>query len=622
MSEETSEVRTILIAVDEVRLGGQSGSSQRRALRVRAFRKADQSRPAKNVGVLYRVVHGPVALSGGERSGPVEVRTDDRGEATIDLQLVESGYALVAAELKKDPDQRVFFETVTEGVVDRLTVWCQPPLGEPGTFGAEISAVDFRGDPVEGASLLFEAQMGLTQGIEGAVAERGAGRYEGKVEILRSGCWELVAQDDLTRTSAHTCLRVVPGDPHGIRFVGEVDPRRQEPYDRVTLRARLEDGRGNALDPSRLSCRTLDGESIPVVPVGEEAQATVRAAGYTTVPVVFEDPESNLQEEITVLFSAVWFSDPGPVFAGDTFRHTLYLIPPPDRPADHATVEVEFDPKLVAFESFEPFSHSGPTFHSKAAVHDKLLTIELEGPHAITAEEYPTGVPIGEVTWVCQGEGKFCFSAVARMSPSTPPWKQCPEQKKRDTRKVCLNIIYEGAKAAYKAIGTTIANTAENLIGSADNVSRCCPILDLDVHYETIGDILIKGAIGADGAVTTSTGRNGDFQKLFRALRGMPNTVIKDKCINMVLVPINIGGVGGLTLPGPPGDSVVDPVALGNLTGQAGAHELGHALGLSAADGLADINDPTNLMHKQLPVGTKLSPEQCKKIQETLGSYS
>jgi hypothetical protein len=88
-----------------------------------------------------------------------------------------------------------------------------------------------------------------------------------------------------------------------------------------------------------------------------------------------------------------------------------------------------------------------------------------------------------------------------------------------------------------------------------------------------------------------------------------------------VLIPIN-AGAGGLTLPGPPGDSVVDPTTAANLVGQAGAHEAGHALGLDPAAGLADFCDPTNLMHKQLPVGTMLTDVQCRRIQETLGSYS
>lgn len=620
MAKETKSdgVRTVLVAVDEVRLGGLSGSSMMGYLRVRAFRKADFERPAKNVGVVYRVVKGPVTL-GEDGESELEVRTDERGEATVDLALAEPGYALIAVELKKNPQQRVFFETVTEGVVDRLSLYAPRGLDAPGVCEAEIVAVDWLGAPVSGAELIFEASRGIGITVAGEAEEAGEGRYRAKVELERSGCWTLVAQDDRTRTSVQECLSVDPGDAQRIRFVGEVDPRRAEPYDRVTLRARLEDAKGNALDPRRLGCRTLDGEPLRAVAVGEEAQVEVRAVGYTTVPILFEDRESAVSEEITVLFSAVWLSDPGPVFAGEPFANLLYLIPPPDRPADHATVEIELDPELVRFEALHPAADGGPRFTAETHVDGDLLTITLEGEHPVTAAEYPTGVPIGTLQWTCRGEGQFCFSAVARMSPSTPPWKQCPDQKKKDTRTVCLNVIYDAAKPAHKAVGTTIASTTESIVGSADNVSRCCPILDLKVSYETIGDILIKGAVGADGAVTTYTPPNGDFQKLFKALRGMPNTVIENDCINLVLVPINANALG-LTLPGPPGDSVIDPTRSGTHTGKTGAHELTHALGLDGA--LGDLNDPTNLQHFQRPVGTKLTAEQCKKIQQTLGSYS
>lgn len=142
----------------------------------------------------------------------------------------------------------------------------------------------------------------------------------------------------------------------------------------------------------------------------------------------------------------------------------------------------------------------------------------------------------------------------------------------------------------------------------------------MKVRYQTIGSILINGAVGTDGAVTTYTGATGELQQLFAALRAMPNTVIAPNCINMVLIPINAGG-GGLTLPGPPGDSVVDPVALGANTG---AHEAGHALGLTARDpNLAHGPDPNNLMHAPTTAAsTMLTDVQCRKIQETLGSYS
>lgn len=613
--------RTILVAVSPPRLRMESGSESGDAFRVRAFRGGDFSRPARRVAIRYTVVSGPLEILDGDDPASRVVRTDRRGEASVGVRLPRRGYSLVAAELANHPDQRVFFEAVTEGVVDRLSLYPEPAAAGAGRIEAELVAADFRDAPVAGATLVFEASQPIDTVLGGRIEERGEGRYRGTIETGLAGCFTLTAQDALTRTSIQTCLVVPPGPPERIRFVGETDPRRAEPYDEVVLRARLEDRAGNALDPRRLVGRRSDGATLPGVAVGEEARVPVRAAGYTSVPLVFADRESEVRSEIEVRFSAIWLSDPGTVFAGERFRNRLFLVPPPDRSADHATAEIRFDPELVRFRRFRPAPPPVPGFRAKARAEGDLLTVTVTGETPVTAEDFPAGIEIGEITWECQGEGGFCFAAVARMSPSTPAWQQCPEQKRRNPRRLCLNIIYDAAQPGNMGVGTQIATAIETLIGSTDNVKRCCPVLQMDVRYKTIGNILINGAVGADGAVTTYMPPNGEFQQLFTALRGMPNTVIEPNCINMVLIPIN-AGAGGLTLPGPPGDSVVDPTTAANLVGQAGAHEAGHALGLAASEGLSDFCDPTNLMHKQLPVGTMLTDVQCRRIQETLGNYS
>ncbi|HUE95862.1 MAG TPA: hypothetical protein VMN39_04355, partial [Longimicrobiaceae bacterium] len=496
----------------------------------------------------------------------------------------------------------------------RLSLFPDHATAGSGRIVAEAIAVDFRDEPVTGAELLFEASQPVDTVIGGEVKEQGEGRYRGTIKTDLAGCWTLTAQDVETRTSIQTCFVAPPGPPERIQLVGETDPRRAEPYDEVVLRARLEDRAGNALDPRRIVCRGRDDATHPMVAVGEEARVRVRAAGYTPVPLVFKDSESEVRESFDVRFSAIWLSDPGPVFAGERFRNRLFLVPAPDRPADHATAEIRFDPELVRFRRFRPARSTAPGFRAKARAEGDLLTVKVTGEVPVTAEDFPAGIEIGEITWECQGEGGFCFSAVARMSPSTPPWEQCPDQKRRSPRRLCLNIIYDAAQPGNKAVGTGIANNIATVIGLNDNVKRCCPVLQMDVRYETIGNILINDAVGADGAVTTYNGPNADFQRLFTALRGMANTVIEANCINMVLIPIN-AAARGLALPGPPGDSVVDPVTLGTNTG---AHEAGHALGL-----LAHSPDPNNLMYS--PTGattTMLTAEQCRRIQETLGNYS
>lgn len=610
----------ILVPVSPQRLAGESGHTLRDALRVRVLREGRSRQPVRGVPLRYTVVSGPLRFVGRGNIARCVIRTNHQGEAGLAVAQPVRGYSLVAVELVTDPSQRVFFEAATEGVVDRLSLYVPSLPPAPGRLEVQASAVDFHGDPVLGAELLLGAVQAMDTTAIGKIREGGQGRYRGSLKLERTGCWTVTVQDHLTRRSAQTCIRVAPGEANRIRFVGETDPRRAEPYNEVVLRARLEDRFGNALNPQRLVCRGGKGVVKPGVLVGDELQVTVRAAGYTTVSVALLDRQSAVRASLDVRFSAVWLSDPGAVFANEPFAHRLFVIPPPGRQADHGTIEIRFNPKLVRFSAFTPSHQVKPKFEVVTELAEDLLTISLEGKLPVTAEQYPRGIEVGELSWVCRGEGAFCFSAVAHMSPSTPPWQQCPDQKRRNRRSLCLNIIYDAANPAHRGIGARIAAAIETIIGSGDNVSRCCPILDVNVRYETIGNILINGAIGADGAVTTYNPPDGDFQKLFQALRGMPNSVIKSDCINMVLVPIN-AGAGGLTLPGPPGDSVVDPNTAAGLVGSAGAHEAGHALGLGAAAGLADFNDPANLMHKRLPVGTTLNAAQCRKIQETLGSY-
>jgi len=67
-----------------------------------------------------------------------------------------------------------------------------------------------------------------------------------------------------------------------------------------------------------------------------------------------KDAQSELEESHVVEFAACWLADPGLVRVGTDYRTALYAIPPPDCAADHTTVEIDFDPKLVAFKSYRP----------------------------------------------------------------------------------------------------------------------------------------------------------------------------------------------------------------------------------------------------------------------------
>jgi hypothetical protein len=350
----------------------------------------------------------------------------------------------------------------------------------------------------------------------------------------------------------------------------------------VTLRARLEDAHGNALSPARIA-------APGAVIVGDEARLTVRSAGR----VQLRDTESDVALNVDVPFSPFWLSSPGPVFVGDGFTTELYARP-------GTSVEIALDGELVAYKGFEPAVGVKAT----ATQARGRVTIKLGGR---------AGEPVcaGKLRWQCQGEGRTCFALTAGATRAGEPWKLCVDQKLRNRRALCLNFIYDKAdeKAALKAAAAVITSV-ETIIGGADNVKRCCPLLVISAHYEEIGDILIKEAVGADGAVTTYMDEKADYQKLFKALAGMPNSVLKPDCLNIVLIPINDGSSLGLTDIGG-NRSVIDPVAAA-ADGELGAHEVGHALGL------LDVKDATRLMHESSPSGRTLTAEECRTIQRNL----
>jgi hypothetical protein len=547
------------------------------ACAVTAFRGEHR---AGGLAIRYSVVSGDAVFeANGARQ--IEGRTDQAGHAAVDLRLRSRGRALIAAELADDPEQRVFFTGLTEGVTATITLLTDPPAA--GAVSARAVAVDHLGEPVTGANLIAQIARGRGIVVAGSVAEDRAGAYAIKVAATDAAEWSLVVQDSDTRVTARACVSTLPGPPASFRLVGDLDPRSSRPYDRVTLRARLEDAQGNALSPARIV-------APGAVVVGDEARFTVRAAGR----VRLSDAESDVALDVDVRYSPFWLSSPGPVFVGDQFATELYARP-------GTVVEIALDSELVAYKGFEPAAGVKAT-----ATHDKRgrVTIKLAGR---------AGEPVcvGKLRWQCQGEGRTCFALTAGATRAGEPWTLCVDQKLRNRRSLCLNFIYDKAneEAALKA-ATAVITSVETIISGAENVKRCCPVLVISAHYETIGDILIKEAVGADGAVTTYKDEKADYQKLFKALAGMPNSVLKADCLNIVLISINDGSSLGLTDIGG-NRSVIDPTQA-VIDAELGAHEVAHALGL------LDVKDATRLMHESSPSGRELTAEECRTIQRNL----
>ncbi len=568
-------------------------------------------RPVRGQGVRFSVVEGPVRLAGRRRRGTV-VTTDRSGTAAVSAVFVERGAALVSARLVGTRVLPVFFGGRSDGVTDQIFLYGDPTFpAEGGAVTARIVAVDHRGDPVEGAVLHFEGGLPADDVVVGTVSEGGNGLYHGRFETNRAGQWTLTCQDLDSRAIARRCVHVLPGPPTDFA-VDDLDPRAAEPYGEVTVRARLVDRFGNSLDPHGITASADGVELSRRALYGDEARFDIRFAGYGTVGLTLTDEESGVAFEAPVEFAAVWLRDPGVVFAEEVFSTQVFALPPPDRPADHATLEITFDPAFVAFEAVAGVA---PGLAVEARIErEHTLVLEVSSEQPITAPEYPDGFPVCEVTWVCLGEGDTCFSCIGRMSPSTSPWELCPIQKANRRDSVCVNVIYKSGDATARANGVTAARQIGTVISSTDNVARCCPVLTVNVSTRAMNAAAwtrVNAAIGNDGKVSSKA----DMDALFSTAVGM-----RDDCINFMMIDMDWDGFDGWTYFKKPfnsdrGFGVMKPDKAASVA-NIGAHEAGHAFDLRHEGASGD-----NLMSQSQPHGTKLTREQCRKIFENLGLF-
>lgn len=577
----------------------------------------DELDPASEVAVRFTVLEGPLQLLPAESSETV-IQTDQRGRASVDARFTDQGFAVVGVELVDDRRESVSFRGHSDGVTHRLFIYADPYVSaEAGEVEARIVALDRHDRPVSGASIHFEGTLGTDEVAEGTVTEVGDGEYEGRFETTIAGPWTLMAQDLDDHVLTYSQVQVLPGAPHDIRLVGETDPRASQPYRELLMRARLEDRYGNALDPHRIQGaregQVLEQQAI----VGDERRFSVEFAGYGSVEVELSDTESQVATQVSVEFAAAWFEDPGTVQPGSTFTTRIYALPPPDRPAQEATIEIGFDPEMASFDAVSEPSPDSPVTSIGTTVEDDVLSIAVEGEAPIEAEQYPDGVYICDVTWNCLAEGEACFNLVGRMSPSTPGWEKCVSQKKEDKKCLCVNVIYKPGDANGKTKGEQAAKQVESVISSRSNVQECCPIIEVDVksHEMTPAEWnTVNAAIGGDQQVSGIP----DWRALNRSAVGK-----ESDCINMYMLPFNAGGtLKGLTGVGPPGTSALDPSVVGSRR-NVGAHEVGHALGMNSSHASAG-GDPDNLMVNPNPPvhGDELTDGQCKTIWQNIDSYA
>jgi len=572
----------------------------------------DDLQPATGIAIRYRVITGPLQFTPND-STEARVKTDSNGNASVDAVFTSTGSAIIVAELADNPDIAVFFGAHSQEATDQLFIYADPTFPvDPGMVTARVVALDHHGRPVTGAHIVFEGAFATDMAISGEVKELGNGEYEGNFKTNIAGCWNILAQDVDTKVTAHTCIHILPGKPHSLRLVGETDPRMSAPFGELLLRVRLEDDLENALDPHRIRCTGAGLLISPQNIVAEEARFPIRFAGYGFVDVLLSDNNSEVATRMTIPFAAAWLENPGAVFAKSTFRTALYGALPPGGPSQRAIVEIEFDPKLVTFVQLEDPPPGGPGLSTIPAAEGNLLTITVESTKPITAQEYPDGIPVCTIVWKCQDEGQVCFELVGRMSPSTPKWEMCLDQKKREQKCICINVIYKKGDAAAKTAGTNAANQVPAIISSNANVTQCCPIVKVGIKYCRIKPAdwtnKIVPAIGADEKMSSLD----EARALDRV-----NPCLAPKCINMSMIAWNHPTIQGATDIGPPGNSSLDPGTVGTVA-NVGAHEVGHALGLTHASsgGVAG-----NLMHDPQPHGTDLTKDQCKTIWENIDNY-
>jgi len=598
------------------------GQSLPGAARLKATHFAAGS-PAAGVEIRYFVADGPCTLDG--HGAETVVTTDDDGIASIVLELTHPGYFCLGAELAENPLRTVFFDGYSSDMTDQITVYAPPALpAGAGEVKVEISAVDAFRRPVLGARLGISGMcLGLDAPVFGEVEELGGGRYRGRLETNAAGSFIVTVEDAANFTIGSSTVSIAPEEADSVEVIGVTDPRQEPPFDALDLTVLLADRFGNPLDPGRLQATREDtGEELEPILNGSQAIFPVSAVGYVKVPVLVTDCESEVEKRIVLDFAAVWLGDPGLVFVGDTYATPVFAIPPVDRPTDHGTVEIAFDPHRVSFDGFVAAPGG---FSTETGVEEGMLKIDVRSKVVVRAEDIPQGVCLGEVHWRCEGEGNTCFDLIGKINPSSPPYRLCVDQKRRLDSRICVHLIYPRGNTFFRELGIQVDAQIGVVISSQDNLKQCCPDIDRCLFETRLDPAEYVRLIGNGGVIGSSL----QFLRLVRKTKPF----FRDRCINITIVPFNLPGGDttkawtsvGYTQGKTYGESYIGP---GVFAAKRGAiHEIGHALGLRHATAR---HDRMNLMYApkrgevltdpEVP-GPKLTAEQCKIIFDNLGLY-
>jgi hypothetical protein len=586
---------------------------ERVELAVRALRGPDL-RPARGVEIRFEVVTGPLRL-GPRRFRSSTVTTDGNGRAEVSATFTETGAAIVAVDrVGGDQLDTIFLGGHSDGTTHRLAIDAPAAtVAEGGGIRARVTALDHHERPVGDADVVLEAGLGGDVHETVDLVRVAPGEFEGVLRTTRAGSWHLRAQDRLTHVIGDTCTQLIPGPPVALRVVGEPDPRLDQPFSEVWLRSRIEDGFGNAIEPQRITCDVEGAKVVATVRVDGEARFLIaRTQGHGTAVVKLSD--SGLTASAEILFAAAWIGDPGFITVGSTFRTPVYLMPAADRPLTAAKVSITFNRRRTRFSRWRP-ARDGPATTAEAERDRVVIAVEPSRP--IPVKGIPEGVKLGEVEWVCSGEGETCFEVSAELSPASAPFKLCPAQKRARARKcICINIIYRTGDVQARVAGSRVMRPVARILSSTKNVSRCCPSLRLRIRYCRISPAdwrnLVVPATG-EGIVNT----DDEIQRLFDL-----NLCQRDKCINFLMINIDRRFADGVSSRGPRlaggnrSFGVINPESVGRVH-NLGAHEVGHALGLEHFGGPGE-----NVMSEDQPLGDDLTEQQCEDLFRFLDTFA
>lgn len=322
-------------------------------------------------------------------------------------------------------------------------------------------------------------------------------------------------------------------------------------------------------------------------------------------------------------FAASWLTHPGLVRTGSLYRTDLYWNSPANKPVSKAKIALSYDPERTLITRFLP---ADGLMTADVRLEPGSATVALVAENPVKAEIWPDGMFIGTVEWQCQAEGETCMDLSVTMSPTSKGWELCVEQKREETKCLCVNVIYRAANAGDLAEAQGALRRLVGLLSSTHNVEQCCPVFEMrQTHFALnvaqLGALMAPGVIGADGAVSNGL----EQQRMVQSMTGQ-----RARCINLFMLPLNwadgrIGSahVGQATTPGGGrvnrGVAVVNP---GSISGPGGdrnvvAHEFGHVLGLNHFPA-----NTANVMHPTaFPSGRNLTSEQCRTIWQNLDNY-